>query len=68
MIRIIQRILDKKVVVEYIEGRSVDVPANVLDVTKYKMTFGVNKFISLEKGIALTMNYLKKDWIYADER
>ena len=43
-------------------------PANVLDVTKYKMTFGVNKFISLENGIALTMNYLKKDWIYADER
>lgn len=68
VIKIIQRILDKKVVVEYIEGRSVDVPANVLDVTKYKMTFGVNKFISLENGIALTMNYLKKDWIYADER
>lgn len=55
----IRQILGRDVVVEYIAGRSVDVPANVLDVTKYKTIFGVNELISLEKGIELTLEYLK---------
>lgn len=60
IIDIIRRILDRDVAVRYIEGRSVDVPVNILDVTKYKTTFGAGDFIPIEEGIKLTMEYLKK--------
>lgn len=63
VIEIIQKILERDVAVEYIASRSVDVPANVLDVTKYRATFGVGDVTPLEKGIRLTLDYLKKDWI-----
>lgn len=66
VISIIQQILDREIAVRYIAGRSVDVPANILDVTKYRTMFGVNELIPLEKGVELTIDYLKKDWIYSN--
>ena len=66
VIKIIQQKLGRDVTVEYIASRSVDVPVNVLDVTKYKTTFGVGDVTPLEKGIGLTLDYLKKDWIYSN--
>lgn len=61
VINIIRQILEREVSVEYIAGRSVDAPVNVLDISKYKTTFGVDDFISLEKGVRLTLDYLKKE-------
>ena len=66
VIKIIRQTLGRDVAVEYIAGRSVDVPANVLDISKYKAAFGVDQFISLEKGIGLTMDYLQKGGTYSD--
>ena len=63
IIDIIQKILEKEVAVEYVASRSVDVPANVLDITKYRAVFGARDITSLEKGIRQTLDYLKKDWI-----
>lgn len=67
VIKTIRQILGRDVAVEYIAGRSVDVPANVLDISKYKAAFGVDKFIPLEKGIELTMDYLQKGGICSND-
>ena len=63
VIDIIQRVLERDIAVEYVASRSVDVPANVLDITKYRTIFGVRDITSLEKGIRRTLDYLEKDWI-----
>ncbi len=63
VIDIIQRVLERDIAVEYVASRSVDVPANVLDITKYRTVFGVRDITSLEKGIRRTLDYLEKDWI-----
>lgn len=66
VINIIRRILGRNVMVKYIAARSVDVPVNVLDVSKYKTVFGVDDLVPLEKGIRLTLDYLKENGIYSN--
>ena len=60
VITIIQQTLGSKVAVKYIANRSVDVPSNVLDITKYQTAFGAQRLVTLEKGIQLTSDYLKR--------
>ncbi len=60
VITIIQQTLGSKVAVKYIANRSVDVPSNVLDITKYQTAFGAQRLVPLEKGIQLTSDYLKR--------
>ena len=60
VITIIQQTLGSKVAVKYIANRSVDVPSNVLDITKYQTVFGAQRLVPLEKGIKLTSDYLKR--------
>lgn len=67
VISIIQKILGKDVAVDYVASRSVDVAVNILDVTKYRTVFGVGDTTSLEKGIGLTLDYLKKDWVHSND-
>ncbi|MCI8951132.1 MAG: NAD-dependent epimerase/dehydratase family protein [Lachnospiraceae bacterium] len=62
VIHLIQQALGHHVAVRYIANRSVDVPSNVLDITKYRTAFGIKELIPLEKGIKLTLDHLKKEW------
>jgi UDP-glucose 4-epimerase len=59
IIEILKKIIGKNIPVNYIESRSVDVPVNVLDVTRYKELFDITGFRTLEEGIGLTMDYFK---------
>jgi UDP-glucose 4-epimerase len=45
--------------VEYIESRKVDVPVNVLDISRSEKELGFKPHTSLEEGIRSTYNYLK---------
>lgn len=44
--------------IKYIEKRSVDVPINYLDVSKYESRFGQAQTVSLEEGIKITAKFL----------
>ncbi len=59
IIGIIGEIMGKPLNVEYIQKRSVDVPVNILDVTRYKETLSVNRFMDLRDGIKKTIDYFK---------
>ncbi len=47
----ITRVLGKKPEVTFLPGRPVDVPVNVLDVTRFEKDFGTAAKVSLEEGI-----------------
>ncbi len=66
VIEAIERQLGRKVRVDYIAGRSVDVPINVLDVDYYMSSYGVDSFKSLDEGIRLTMEYFKRQGVSAN--
>lgn len=55
----ISMVLNKKLNVTYKEGRTVDVPINYLDMSKYINTFGKHHNVDLKEGISLTANFLK---------
>lgn len=59
IISIIEEITKKSLHVEYRQKRTVDVPVNVLDVSRYKDTFSVRSFLSVYDGIAKTINYFQ---------
>lgn len=61
VIKIIERIREEKVTVHYLEGRTVDVPVNILDLSRYEECIGPMQAVSLEKGIELTMDYLAEN-------
>lgn len=52
--------LEKDLRINYVQGRSVDVPVNFLDVSRYENEFGKVSTISLEKGICKTSEFLKE--------
>lgn len=58
----IRKVLGKELHVTYKEGRSVDVPVNYLDMTRYETTFGKTEFLSLEEGIRRTAEFLKEQY------
>ena len=61
LIKLIEKTLDKKVRIKYIDSRNVDVPINFLDISLYEEQFG--KLISndFECGIRKTANFLKNN-------
>lgn len=46
--------------IKYVDGRSVDVPINYLDISRYEQFFGALNPISLEEGIKKTAIFLKR--------
>lgn len=59
IIHMIERVVQVPVEIEYVDKRSVDVPINVLDISKFEQHFGRLHLKSLEEGIFLTMRFLK---------
>jgi UDP-glucose 4-epimerase len=59
IIAILERTLGYAIDVEYREKRSVDVPVNYLDISRYKSVFGENQVTSLDEGIGKTLNFIK---------
>ncbi len=60
VIKTVEMVFDKKVKVEYIEGRKSDVPVNYLDISLYESIYGKLVKTSLEEGIIKTKEYLEK--------
>ncbi len=59
----IEKSLELKLNIVYKEGRSVDVPVNYLDISRYEKCFGKLYPISLEEGIKKTAEFMKKEMI-----
>lgn len=51
VIQCLTKVLEKELDVEFKEGRAVDVPVNVLDISRFERDFGELAPISLEEGI-----------------
>lgn len=60
VIAIIEKVLGKKVVVEYRENRKADVPVNILDIARYEACFGKMAGVTLEEGIKKLSLYFKR--------
>lgn len=58
----IEKTMDLMVDVTYLTGRTVDVPVNILDISRYESVFGEWKPISLEEGIRRTADFLKRHY------
>lgn len=59
IIGMIEQAVQVPVEIEYVDKRSVDVPINVLDISKFERHFGRLHLKSLEEGILLTMQFLE---------
>lgn len=60
VINTIQDVLDVEINVQYISGRKVDVPINVLDITLYEETYGKLNPISLAVGVKKTADFMRE--------
>lgn len=58
----IEKALEIKLKVSYIEGRKVDVPINYLDISRYEKYYGALNPISLEEGIRKTADFMKQEY------
>lgn len=63
LIRILEACLGTGLSVKYLPGRSVDVPENVLDITRYETAFGPLASVSLEEGIKRTVDFIRKEYV-----
>lgn len=63
LIKTIESTLDIKVNAVYKKGRTVDIPVNFLDMSRYEACYGRLNPISLEEGIKNTVDFLKKDFM-----
>ena len=61
VIHTIEKITGRKASVNHTPARLVDVPVNVLDISRYRRDFGDPDLISLEEGIKLTADFLQKE-------
>lgn len=59
VIGLIAQVLDKDLDIVYKQGRSFDVPSNVLDISKAMQTFNWSPKTSLEEGIYLTWQWIQ---------
>lgn len=59
VLRSIERALNKKMNIEYLPVRSVDVPTNYLDISRFEDKFGKLNPISLQEGILKTAEFLE---------
>ena len=60
VINAIKKTIRKDLKVEYIAGRTADVPMNYLDISRYEQAYGKLNPVSLEDGIVKTMNFMKQ--------
>jgi UDP-glucose 4-epimerase len=60
IVQIIERIIGRSVEVNYASPRAVDVPANVLDISRARRTLGWNPTVSLEDGIKRSIMAMEK--------
>lgn len=60
IVRVIERVIGRKVEVNHSSGRSLDVPANVLDISRARQTLGWNPAVSFEEGIERSIIALRK--------
>ena len=60
IIKVIERVLQLEMDIDYQPSRTVDVPVNILDIGRYIKEIGEIKYISLEEGILKTKDYLEK--------
>lgn len=58
----IEKALEIKLKVSYIEGRKVDVPINYLDISRYEKYYGALNPISIEEGIRKTADFMKQEY------
>ena len=58
----IEKILDKKLDVKFVEGRKADVPYSVLDTSRFERICGGQKNLTLEQGIEKLIDFLKKEY------
>ena len=58
----IEMTLNKALDVSYTSARKVDVPINYLDITRYEKSYGSLNPITLQKGIKLTAEFMKKEY------
>lgn len=58
LLKTIEHQLSVKLDIKYFPGRSVDVPVNYLDISRYENTFGSFISVPLEKGIRKTADHL----------
>lgn len=59
---IIQSSLNIPLNITYTEGRSVDVPVNYLDISRYETCFGPLNPIPLSEGVRYTAQFLEKEY------
>lgn len=59
VLKAIESALDKKINVVYKEGRSVDLPVNYLDISRYEKCFGKLNPVGLKEGIKRTAEFMK---------
>lgn len=59
----IEKVLKISLQEKFIKGRTVDVPINFLDVSKYENIFGKIITVSLEEGIKKTADFIKNEYI-----
>lgn len=61
LVDIVQSVLKRKSMIEYKQGRNVDVPVNYLDISRYEKEFGQLVFCSIEEGIKRTASFLENN-------
>lgn len=59
IIAAIENTLQIKMDIDYQPGRAVDVPVNILDISRFTDEIGAMQYISLEEGILKTRDYLE---------
>lgn len=57
----IEKELGLKLNIEFLPGRTVDVPTNYLDISRYERCFGILNPISLSEGIRKTAHFLSRE-------
>lgn len=63
LLDIISSTLKLHLKIKYVEGRSVDVPVNYLDIQRYEKYFGTLNPISLEEGIKKTAEFMQRNFL-----
>ena len=58
VLEVVEHVLKCNVDVEYVKGRTVDVPVNYLDIGRYEKSYGKLEPISLEEGIKKTADFM----------
>ena len=58
---IIEETLDTKIRINYLPARSVDIPVNYLDISRYEKAYGKLNPISLQEGILKTAEFLRNN-------